>query len=46
MVKEYSLETQKRAASELESLQPGSVLGLFMLDYKILRNEVRACRSH
>ncbi len=38
----YSPDVQARAADELEALPAGSVLSVFMGDYAIMREELRA----
>jgi hypothetical protein len=43
---EYSAETQRRAADELQALpRDGIVRGVMMPDYGRLRDQVRACRG-
>lgn len=40
---EYSLEEQHRAAGEIASLPDGAILELWLADYAVLRDQVRAC---
>lgn len=44
-IKAYSLETQAKAADELEAMPEGAVLPLFMADYAVLREQIRAARD-
>jgi hypothetical protein len=41
-VKEYSPAVQAQAADELEALPEGSVLPMFVADYAVLREQLRA----
>ena len=41
----YSAEEQARAADELDTLPPGSVVARMMGDYAATREEIRACRQ-
>lgn len=43
--KEYSAEIQAKAATEIEALPSGSVIGDFVADYGVLRAQARACRG-
>lgn len=40
---EYSTDEQSRAASELDALPHGSVIGRFVVDYGAMRAANRAC---
>ena len=44
-LKAYSPETQAKAADELEALPEGAVLPMFMADYAVLREQIRAARD-
>ncbi|QEX18553.1 hypothetical protein FRZ44_38600 [Hypericibacter terrae] len=41
----YSPEFQWRLADEIHALPPGSALGQAVIDYKRLRDQLRACRA-
>jgi PBP1b-binding outer membrane lipoprotein LpoB len=41
--KDYSLEIQRQAANELESLPVNSVVASMISDYGVVREELRAC---
>ena len=41
-IKTYSLEVQIQAADELDALSEGSVLPVFVGDYAVMREELRA----
>lgn len=41
----YSTEFQTRLANEIHDLPPDSALGMAIVDYKRLRDQLRACRA-
>jgi hypothetical protein len=41
----YSAAFQERLADEIQALPPGSALGEAIIDYKRLRDQLRACRA-
>jgi hypothetical protein len=41
----YSTEFQARLADEIHALPPDSALGAAIIDYKRLRDQLRACRA-
>jgi hypothetical protein len=41
----YSAAFQERLADEIQALPPRSVLGEAIIDYKRLRDQLRACRA-
>jgi hypothetical protein len=44
-VVEYSREFLARAADELNSLPPGSVIEQMLADYQVMRDQARACAA-
>jgi len=44
-VPSYSTEFQARLADEIHALPPDSALGVAIIDYKRLRDQLRACRA-
>ena len=43
-VVEYTRAEQARVADELAKLQEGAVIGEWLADYAVLRDQARACR--
>lgn len=44
-VRDYNRITLNRAATELTLLPAGSALAQMMIDYKVMRDQARACAS-
>ena len=41
----YSREFLARAAGELQQLPPGAAVEQMLMDYQVVRDQIRACRS-